>query len=81
MRDLIAIGEAMLDLTAPQLVPAHAIHARLRLRAGGAPVDAALAAASEDAAAMVVGRVGADAAGRIVREELAAAGVHALLAV
>jgi sugar/nucleoside kinase (ribokinase family) len=79
VRDLIAIGELMLDVQAPPLVAGEAVHAPIRVRVGGAPVNAALAARSIGATAAVVGRVGADAAGRILRDELAAAGVEALL--
>ena len=56
------------------------MHADIALRAGGSAVAAALAAAEAGASATVVGRVGADAAGDLVRSELAAAGVAAELA-
>jgi sugar/nucleoside kinase (ribokinase family) len=78
--DLIAIGELMLDLRAPPLVPGASIHAPLELRAGGSPVNAALAAAAEGARALVIGRIGRDPAGRLVRDSLRSAGVEALLA-
>jgi sugar/nucleoside kinase (ribokinase family) len=80
MLDLIAVGELMLDVEAPALEPGRTIHAPVGLRAGGTPVNAALAAAGEGAAAGVVGRVGADAAGDVIRAALGAVGVEALLA-
>ncbi|MGH3002047.1 MAG: PfkB family carbohydrate kinase [Gaiellaceae bacterium] len=79
MPDLVAIGEIMLDVEAPPLVDGAAVHGAVRVRAGGTAVNAALAARAIGASAAVVGRIGADAAGRIVREELAAAGVEAWL--
>jgi sugar/nucleoside kinase (ribokinase family) len=56
------------------------VHGRIELRAGGSAVNAALAAARLGAGAAVVGRVGADAAGRLVADSLREAGVDALLA-
>jgi ribokinase len=56
-------------------------HASVRVRAGGSAVNAALAAARIGARAAVVGRVGDDAVGRLVAEELRAAGVDPVLAV
>jgi ribokinase len=78
--DLIAVGELMLDVQAPPLVAGGRVHAPIALRPGGAPVNAALAAAAEGAQVLVVGRVGADASGRMLREALAAAGIGAQLA-
>lgn len=80
-RDLAAVGEVMLDVSLPPPEPGRAIHAPVRVRAGGTPVNAALAAAGLGARAAVVGRVGADAAGAAVSATLAAAGVEALLTV
>jgi ribokinase len=81
MRDLIAVGELMLDVSAPPLAAGRTVHAPIAVRAGGAPVNAALAAAAEGADVLVVGRVGADPAGGLLREALRAAGVAATLAV
>jgi ribokinase len=78
--DLIAVGDVMLDLQAPALVQGVAVHAPIDVRAGGSAVNAALAAASEGGRAVTIGRVGADAAARIVRAALDEAGVTALLA-
>jgi sugar/nucleoside kinase (ribokinase family) len=56
------------------------VHADVSVRAGGSAVNAALAAAAAGAAATVVGRVGADAAGDLVAAELAERGIEARLA-
>ena len=78
--DLIAVGDVMLDGALPEPVAGGRVHGRIELRAGGSAVNAALAAARLGARAAVIGRVGADAAGRLVADELAAAGVEPLLA-
>jgi len=78
--DLIAVGDVMLDGALPAPVLGGRVHGRIELRVGGSAANAALAAARLGARAAVVGRVGADAAGRLVAEELAAAGVEPLLA-
>jgi sugar/nucleoside kinase (ribokinase family) len=78
--DLIAVGDVMLDGALPEPVVGGRVHGRIELRAGGSAANAALAAARLGARAAVVGRVGADAAGRLVADELAAAGVEPLLA-
>jgi sugar/nucleoside kinase (ribokinase family) len=78
--DLVAVGEVLLDLTLPALVPGEVRHSPVRLRVGGTAVNAALAAAADGARAAVVGRVGSDAAGEAIRSHLAAAGVEPLLA-
>jgi sugar/nucleoside kinase (ribokinase family) len=78
--DVIAVGDVMLDGTLPAPVAGGRVHGRIELRAGGSAANAALAAAGLGASAAVVGRVGADPAGRLVGDALAAAGVEALLA-
>jgi ribokinase len=78
--DLIAVGDVMLDGALPAPIPDGRVHGRIELRVGGSAANAALAAARLGARAAVVGRVGADAAGRLVTDELAAAGVEPLLA-
>jgi sugar/nucleoside kinase (ribokinase family) len=78
--DVIAVGDVMLDGTLPAPVAGGRVHGRIELRAGGSAANAALAAARLGARAAVVGRVGADPAGRLVGDALAAAGVEALLA-
>jgi sugar/nucleoside kinase (ribokinase family) len=78
--DLIAVGDVMLDGTLPTPVLGGRVHGRIELRAGGSAANAALAAARRGARAAVIGRVGADAAGRLVADELVAAGVEPMLA-
>lgn len=80
LRELIAVGDVMLDGVLPAPVPGRRIHGRIELRAGGSAANAALAAVRLGARAAVVGRVGADAAGRLVADDLAGAGVEVLLA-
>ncbi len=71
----------MLDVCAEALVPGGAVHAPIRVRAGGSPVTAALAAAAEGVESAVVGRRGDDVAGRAVREALITSGIEPLLQV
>jgi sugar/nucleoside kinase (ribokinase family) len=78
--DLIAVGDVMLDGTLPAPVAGTRVHGRIELRAGGSAANAAHAATRLEARAAVVGRVGADAAGRLVADSLAADGVETLLA-
>jgi len=78
--DLIAVGDVMLDGALPAPVEGGRVHGRIDLRAGGSAANAAIAAASLGARAAVIGRVGADPAGRLVADALAAAGVEPLLA-
>src|SRR6478609_5107090 len=77
----VAIGEVMLDVSTEGLVPGGVVHAPVRVRAGGSPVTAALAAAREGIESAVIGRVGDDLAGRAVRDALLAAEVEPLLEV
>jgi sugar/nucleoside kinase (ribokinase family) len=79
--DLIAVGDLMLDGALPAPVLGERVHGRIELRVGGSTANAALAAVRLGASVAVVGRVGADAAGRLVADELASAGVEPLLAV
>jgi ribokinase len=79
--NLIAVGEVLLDLSAPELEPGSAVHGPVRVRVGGTPVNAAIAATGEGATAAVVGRVGDDPAGRLVRETLRDLGIEAALAI
>ncbi|HVN61132.1 MAG TPA: PfkB family carbohydrate kinase [Gaiellaceae bacterium] len=79
--DLIAVGEVLLDVTVAELVPGRVSHAPVSVRAGGVPVNAALAAAAQGARTAVVGRVGSDPAAGAIRAELEAAGIEAILAV
>src|SRR5215218_2379456 len=70
----------MLDGALPALVVGGRVHGRIELRPGGSATNAAVAAARLGARTAVVRRVGADAAGRLVADALAAAGVEPLLA-
>ena len=58
----------MLDGALPAPVLGGRVHGRIELRVGGSAANAALAAARLGARTAVVGRVGADAAGRLVAE-------------
>jgi len=78
--DLVAVGDVMLDGALPALLVGGRVHGRIELRPGGSATNAALAAAHLGARAAVVGRVGADAAGRLVADALTAAGVEPFLA-
>ena len=78
--DLIAVGDVMLDGALPAPVAGGRVHGRIELRVGGSAANAALAAARLGARAAVIGRVGADPAGRLVADTLAATGVEPLLA-
>jgi sugar/nucleoside kinase (ribokinase family) len=78
--DLIAVGDVMLDVFAGAMPPG-AVHGEVRVRGGGSALNAAVAAAGEGAAAAVVGRVGNDPAGTMVRAALEEAGVETRLAV
>jgi sugar/nucleoside kinase (ribokinase family) len=79
MPRFVAVGEAMLDVAATELLPGRVVHAPIAVRAGGSPVTAALAAAAEGVDAAVVARVGDDLAARVVREALVEAGIEARL--
>jgi sugar/nucleoside kinase (ribokinase family) len=78
--DLIAVGDVMLDGALPAPLAGGRVHGRIELRPGGSATNAALAAARLGGRAAVVGRVGDDAAGRLVADALDAAGVEPLLA-
>ena len=78
--DLAAVGDILLDVVAP--APAELPrHGPIEVRAGGSAVNAARAAVRAGRSALVVGSVGDDAVGRLVRDDLAAAGIEARLAV
>jgi sugar/nucleoside kinase (ribokinase family) len=79
---LLAVGEAMVDVVAAAAATEGGpTHAPIRLRAGGTPVNAALAAASLGATAAVAARVGDDAGAAAIRHTLDAHGIAAMLAV
>jgi ribokinase len=77
---IVCLGEVLLDVLAAE-PPAGERHGPVEVRAGGTPVNAALAAARAGASAAVVGRVGHDAAAAAIRQALAEGAVEALLAV
>jgi sugar/nucleoside kinase (ribokinase family) len=77
---IACVGEVMLDVLAGEPPPGER-HGPVTVRAGGTPVNAALAAAAAGAAATVVGRVGSDSAAAAIRHALEAGGVEAKFAV
>src|SRR5919109_4285175 len=71
----------MVDVVSGELPAAGArVHTDVVVRAGGSAVNAARCAVELGASATVVGRVGADAAGELVRHSLLDAGIAAHLA-
>ena len=80
MHELLAIGEVMLDLVLDEVIPGRRLHAPVHVRAGGSPVNAALWASQIGTSAGVVGRVGGDVAGRMLRMALNEAGIRTDLA-
>lgn len=81
--DLLAVGDLMLDVRveAGALAPGGDVHGRVVVRPGGSAANAAVWAAWAGAEAGLLGRVGEDVAGRVLREALAERGVRADLAV
>jgi ribokinase len=78
---LVTVGDVMLDVVTDRLpAPGERAHADVQLRAGGSAVNAAVVAHELGAEALVVGRVGSDAAGAFIASELAARGVDGRLA-
>ena len=72
-----AVGDLLVDV----LVSGADHDARVRLAPGGSAFNAAVAAVAAGAEATVVGRVGDDAAGRMLQAELAARGVDQVLSI
>jgi sugar/nucleoside kinase (ribokinase family) len=81
--DVSCVGDLMLDVSAESRALARGgdVHGRVRLRPGGSAANAAVWAAATGARAQVIGRVGDDAAGRLVRDSLAERGVDATVSV
>jgi sugar/nucleoside kinase (ribokinase family) len=79
--DLIAVGDVMVDVhvQAPALKRGGDVHGRVRLQPAGTSANAAVWAAWDSATARVLGRVGDDLAGRLLRDALAWRGVDAAL--
>jgi sugar/nucleoside kinase (ribokinase family) len=81
---VIVVGDAGLDVLAKHdapITPGDDRRASVRIELGGAAANTAAWLAHAGAAAVLVGRVGADPAGRQVRAELTGAGVRCALAV
>jgi ribokinase len=79
--DLIAVGDVMVDVhvQAPALKRGGDVHGRVRLQPAGTSANAAVWAAWDEADARVLGRVGDDLAGRLLRDALAERGVDPAL--
>ena len=76
--DLIAVGDVMVDVhvEAPALARGGDVHGRVRLQPAGTSANAAVWAAWDGSSARVLGRVGADLAGRLLEEALIERGVE-----
>jgi sugar/nucleoside kinase (ribokinase family) len=75
--DLVAVGDVMVDLS----IEGSGHSANVRVRPGGSSANVAVWAAAAGARAGVVGRVGDDLSGRLVRSALEERGVRPLLSV
>ena len=77
----VALGDVFVDVVSAKApAPGERVHSDIVLAPGGSAVNAALCAARLGASAAVVGRVGGDQAGELVRGALAAGGVTEQLA-
>lgn len=79
--DFVAVGDVMLDVHIVTSPAAGSLHEAIRVQAGGSAVNAARAARRLGARAAVVGRVGDDAAGAAIADDLRRSGIDALLEV
>lgn len=81
--DLVVVGDALLDVVAdaPALLEGGDARGSVRVRPGGQGANVAAWGASEGLRVRLHGRVGEDAAGRLVREALEERGVEAALTV
>lgn len=79
--DLITVGDVMVDVhvESPALAGGGDVHGRVRLQPAGTSANAAVWAVWEGASARVLGRVGEDLAGRLLREALLERGVEPAL--
>ena len=79
--DLIAVGDVMVDVhvQSPALKRGGDVHGRVRLQPAGTSANAAVWAAWDGGSARVLGRVGDDLAGRLLRDALAERNVEAAL--
>jgi sugar/nucleoside kinase (ribokinase family) len=82
-RDFIAVGDVMVDVAVAGDVLRHGGHVtgKVSVAAGGSAANAAAWARTAGASAAVLGRVGDDVAGRVLRTALEERGVEAALAV
>jgi sugar/nucleoside kinase (ribokinase family) len=81
--DVVTVGDVMLDVRveAEALEEGGDVHGRVLVRPGGSASNAAVWAAEAGASARVHGRVGADTAGALLRDELIHRGVEPALVV
>jgi sugar/nucleoside kinase (ribokinase family) len=81
--DLIVVGDVMLDVSvrAGELTRGGDVHGEVRIRPGGTATNAAVWAAATGASVRVHGRIGADAAGRVLADALEKRGVEVALSV
>ncbi len=81
--DVVTVGDVMLDVRvqAEALEEGGDVHGRVLVRPGGSSSNAAVWAAHAGARARVHGRVGADTAGALIRDELIHRGVEPALVV
>jgi sugar/nucleoside kinase (ribokinase family) len=79
--DLITVGDVMVDVhvESPALARGGDVHGRVRLQPAGTSANAAVWAAWDGASARVLGRVGQDLAGRLLRDALLERGVEPAL--
>lgn len=79
--DVVTVGDVMLDVRveAEALEEGGDVHGRVRVRPGGSAANAAVWAAHAGARTRVYGRVGADTAGALIRDELIRRGVEPAL--
>jgi sugar/nucleoside kinase (ribokinase family) len=82
-RDVIAVGDVMIDVAvAGDVLPRGGhVSGKVRFTAGGSAPNAAAWARTAGASAAVVGRVGDDVAGRVLRDALEERGIEAALAI
>lgn len=80
--DVVTVGDVMLDVRvdADALEEGGDVHGRVLVRPGGSASNAAVWAAQAGARTRVHGRVGADTAGALIRDELIRRGVEPALA-
>lgn len=81
--DVLTVGDVMIDVRVDSegLEEGGDVHGRVLVRPGGSAANAAVWAAETGARARVHGRIGADIAGALLRDELMARGVEPALVV